>query len=95
MSGLPSEPLRKGVSMCPYYPYCVAPHEALQCVRLASLTKEHREAIDRDRKICLWCRERGVDADGICGRCRDTPAPASEPSPPAAPWPRPDWTVVP
>ena len=95
MSGLPSEPLRKGGPMCPYYPYCVAPREALQCVRLTSLLKEHREAIDRDRKICLRCRERGVDADGICGRCRDIPAPASEPSPPAAPWPRPDWTVVP
>ncbi len=95
MSGLPSEPLRKGGSMCPYYPYCKSPHGALQCVRLASLTKEHREAIDRDRKVCLRCREQGVDADGTCGRCRDTPAPASEPSPPAAPWPRPDWTVVP
>jgi hypothetical protein len=95
MSGLPSEPLRKGGSMCPYFPYCVAPHEELQCVRLASLTKEHREAIDRDREICLRCRERGVDADGICCRCRDTPAPASEPNPPAAPWPRPDWTVIP
>ena len=81
--------------MCPYFPYCVASHEALQCVRLRTLLKEHREAIDRNRKICLRCRERGVDADGICGRCRDTPAPASEPNPPAAPWPRPAWTVVP
>jgi hypothetical protein len=56
--------------------------------------KEHREAIDRYRKVCLRCREQGVDADGICGRCRDARAPA-EPSPPAAPWLRPDWTVVP
>ena len=52
MSGLPSEPLRKGGSMCPYYPYCVASHEALQCVRLTALLKEHREAIDRNREIC-------------------------------------------
>jgi hypothetical protein len=95
MSGLSSEPLRKGGPMCPYYPYCVASHEALQCVRLRTLLKEHREAIDRNREICLRCRERGVEADGICGRCRDDPAPASVPNPPAAPWPRPDWTVVP
>ena len=81
--------------MCPYYPYCVASHEALQCVRLTALLKEHREAIDRNRKICLRCREGDVDADGICGWCRDTPAPASELNPPAAPWPRPDWTVLP
>ena len=66
MSGLPSEPLKKGGPMCPYYPYCVASHKALQCVRLTALLKEHREPIDRDRKICLRCRERGVDADGIC-----------------------------
>jgi hypothetical protein len=81
MSGLPSEPLRKGGSMCPYFPYCAAPHGALQCVRLASLTKEHREAIDRDRRVCLRFRERGVDADGTCGRCRDTPAPHLLPLP--------------
>ncbi len=95
MSGLPSEPLRKGGPMCPYFPYCVASYEALQCVRLRTLLKEHREAIDRNREICLRCREKGVEADGICGRCRDDPAPASVPNPPAAPWPRPDWTVVP
>jgi hypothetical protein len=53
MSGLPSEPLRKGGPKCPYFPYCEAPHEALQCVRLALLEKEHREAIDIARKVCL------------------------------------------
>ncbi len=40
-------------------------------------------------------REKGVEADGICGRCRDDPAPASVPNPPAAQWPRPSWTVAP
>jgi hypothetical protein len=95
MSGLPSEPLRKGGPKCPYFPYCESPHGALQCVRLALLAKEHREAIDIARKFCLRCREQEVDADGACGRCRSPRAPASEPSPPAAPWPRPDWTVVP
>jgi hypothetical protein len=83
MSGLPSEPLRKGGPMCPYFPYCESPHGALQCVRLALLIKEHREAIDIDRKVCLQCCEQEVDADGTCGRCRSTRAPASEPSPPA------------
>jgi hypothetical protein len=95
MSGLPSEPLRKGGPKWPYFPYCEAPHGALQCVRLALLEKEHREAIDIARKVCLRCREQEVDADGTCGRCRSPRAPASEPRPSVAPWPRPDWTVVP
>jgi len=95
MSGLPAEPLRKGGAACPYTPYCTASHEALQCVRLRTLLKEHREAVDRSREICLRCREKGVEADGICGRCRDDPAPASVPNPPAAQWPRPSWIVVP
>jgi hypothetical protein len=73
----------------------VASHEALQCVRLRTLLKEHREAIDRNRTICLRCREKGVEADGICGRCKNDPAPASVPNPPAAQWPRQGWTVVP
>jgi hypothetical protein len=88
MSGLPSEPLRKGGPKCPYFPYCEAPHGALQCVRLALVAKEHR-------KVCLHCREQEVDADGACGQCRSPRAPASEPRPSVAPWPRPDWTVVP
>ena len=53
MSGLPSETLRKGGPMCPYTPYCTASHEALQCVRLRTRLKEHREAVDRNREICL------------------------------------------
>ena len=55
MSSLPSEPLRKGGPMCPYTPYCTASHEALQCVRLRTRLKEHREAVDRNREICLQC----------------------------------------
>jgi hypothetical protein len=45
MSGLPSESLKRGGPMCPYFPHCEAQHGALQCVRLALMTKEHREAI--------------------------------------------------
>jgi hypothetical protein len=95
MSGLPSESLRKGGPKCPYFPYCEAPHGALQCVRLALLAKEHRDAIDIARKVCLQCGEQEVDAVGACGRCRSPRAPASEPRLSVAPWPRPDWTVVP
>ena len=95
MSGLPEEPLRKGGVVCPYTPYCTASHEALRCVRLRMLLKEHREAVDRSREICLRCREKGVEADGICGRCRDDPAPASVPNPPAAQRPKPSWIMVP
>jgi hypothetical protein len=88
MSGLPSEPLRSGGPTCPYFPHCEAQHGVLQCVRLAPMAKEHREAIDIARKVCLHCREQGVEADGTC-------ALASEPRPSVALWPRPDWTVVP
>jgi hypothetical protein len=95
MSGLPSESLRRGGPKCPYFPYCEAQHGALQCVRLALMTKEHREAIDIARKVCLHFREQEVDADGACGQCRSPRALASEPRPSVAPWPRPDWTVVP
>jgi hypothetical protein len=95
MSGLPSESLSKGGSKCPYFPFCEAQHGALQCVRLALLTKEHRDAIDIARKVCLHCREQEVDADGACGQCRSPCALASEPRPSVAQWPRPDWTVVP
>ena len=55
MSGLPEEPLRKGVMVCPYAPYCAISHEAIRCVRPNTLSKEHRQAIDRSRKICLQC----------------------------------------
>ncbi len=95
MSGLPSESLRKGGPKCPYFPFCEAQHGALQCVRLALLTEEHRDAIDIARKVCLHCHEQEVDADGACGQCRSTRALASEPRPSVAQWPRPDWTVVP
>jgi hypothetical protein len=81
--------------MCPYFPHCEAQHGALQCVRLALMTKEHREAMDIARKVCLHCREQKVDADGACGQCRSPRALASEPRPSVAPWLRPDWTVVP
>ena len=69
-SGLPSESLRRGGPKCPYFPYCEAQHGALQCVRLALMMKEHREAMDIARKVCLHCREQEVDADGACGQCR-------------------------
>ena len=81
--------------MCPYFPHCEAQLRALQCVRLALMTKEHREAMDIARKVCLHCREQGVEADGACGQCGSPRALASEPRPSVAPWPRPDWTVVP
>ncbi len=95
MSGLPSESLRRGGPMCPYFPHCEAQHGALQCVRLALMTKEHREAMDIARKVCLHCREQGVEADGACGQCWSPRALASEPRPSVALFPRPDWTVVP
>jgi hypothetical protein len=59
------------------------------------MTKEHREAIDIARKVCLHCREQGVEADGACGQCGSPRALASEPRPSVALWPRADWTVVP
>jgi hypothetical protein len=67
MSGLPSESLRSGGLICPYSPHCEAQHGVLQCVRLAFMAKEHREAIEIARKVCLHCREQGVEADGTCG----------------------------
>ncbi len=36
-----------------------------------------------------------MEADGICGRCRDEPTPASVPNPPAAQWLKPNWMVGP
>jgi hypothetical protein len=59
------------------------------------MAKEHREAIEIARKVCLHCREQGVEADGTCGRCGSPRAIASEPRPSVALWPRPEWTVVP
>ncbi len=59
------------------------------------MTREHRDAIDIARKVCLHCREQEVDADGACGQCRSPRAIAPEPRPSVAQWPRPDWTVVP
>ena len=59
------------------------------------MTKEHREAIEIAKKVCLHCREQGVEADGACGWCGSPCALASEPRPSVALWPRPDWTVVP
>ena len=59
------------------------------------MAKEHREAMDIARKVCLHCREQGVEADGACGQCGSPRALASEPRPSVALWPRPDWTVVP
>ena len=95
MSGLPEEPLRKGVMVCPYAPYCAISHEAIRCVRPNTLSKEHRQAIDRSRKVCLQCREDGMEADEICGQCRGDPARASVPNPPAAQWLKPSWITVP
>ena len=74
MSGLPDKPLRKGAMVCPYAPYCGIAHEAIRCVRPNTLSKEHRRAIDRSRKVCLRCREDGMEVDEICGQCRDDPA---------------------
>jgi hypothetical protein len=67
----------------------------LQCVRLALMAKEHKEAIEIARKVCLHCREQGVAADGTCGRCGSLRTIASEPRPLVALWPRPEWTIVP
>jgi hypothetical protein len=73
MSGLPSDSLRSGGLICPYFPHCEAQHGVLQCVRLAHMAKEQREAIEIARKVCLHCREQGVEADGTCGRCGSPP----------------------
>ncbi len=51
MSGLPSEPLRSGGLMCPYFPHCEAQHGVVLCVRLALIAKDHREAIEIARKV--------------------------------------------
>jgi len=72
MSGLPSESLRSGGLICPYFPHCRAQHGVWQCVRLAHMAKEHRTAIKIARKVCLHCREQGVEADGTCSRCGST-----------------------
>jgi hypothetical protein len=69
MSGLPSESLRNGGLVCPYYPHCREQHGVWQCVRLAHMSVEHKTAIGIDRKVCLQCREQGVEADGTCGQC--------------------------
>jgi hypothetical protein len=58
------------------------------------MAKEHRTAIEIARKVCLHCREQGVEADGTCGQCGRTSTVASEPRPSAARWPRPEWTLV-
>jgi hypothetical protein len=94
MSGLPSESLRSGGLICPYFPHCRAQHGVWQCVRLAHMATEHRTAIEAARKVCLHCREQGVEEDGTCGRCGRTSTVASEPRPLAARWPRPEWTLV-
>jgi hypothetical protein len=77
-----------GVNM----PHCEAQHGVVQCVRLASMAKEHREAIEIARKACLHCREQGVEADGTCGWCGSPRAIASKPRPSVALWSKPDWT---
>ncbi len=94
MSGLPSESLRSGGLICPYFPHCRAQHGVWQCVRLAHMAQEHRTAIQIARKVCLHCHKQGVAADGTCGQCGRTSTVASEPRPSAARWPRPDWTLV-
>jgi hypothetical protein len=58
------------------------------------MATEHRTAIEIARKVCLHCREQGVEADGTCGRCRGSSTIAPEPMLPAARWPRPAWTLV-
>ncbi len=84
MSGRPSESLRSGGLICPYFLHCEAQQGVVQCVRLAPMAKEHREAIEIARKVCLHCRKQGVEADGTCGQCGSPRALA-----------RPEWTVVP
>jgi hypothetical protein len=59
------------------------------------MAKEHKEAIDIARKVCLHCREQGVEADGTCGRCGSPRTIASELRPSVAQWSRPEWTIVP
>ena len=58
------------------------------------MAKEQREAIEIARKVCLHCREQGVEADGTCGRCGSPCTIVSEPRPSVARWSRPEWTVV-
>jgi hypothetical protein len=58
------------------------------------MAKEHRTAIEIARKVCLHCREQGVEADGTCGRCGSARTITSEPRPSAARWLRPEWTLV-
>jgi hypothetical protein len=87
-------PAEWGVNM-PIFPHCEAQHGVLQCVRLALMAKEHKEAIEIARKVCLHCREQGVEADGTCGRCGSFRTIASEPRLSVALWPRPEWTIVP
>jgi hypothetical protein len=58
------------------------------------MAKKHRTAIEIARKVCLHCREQGVEADGTCSLCGRTSTVASEPRPSAARWPRPEWTLV-
>jgi hypothetical protein len=59
------------------------------------MAKEHREAIEIARKVCLHCRAQGVEADGTCGQCGSPRTIASEPRPSVAQWSRPEWTIVP
>jgi hypothetical protein len=58
------------------------------------MAKEHRTAIEIARKVCLHCREQGIEADGTCGRCGSPRTVASEPRPSVAQWPRPERTLV-
>jgi hypothetical protein len=58
------------------------------------MATEPRTAIEIARKVCLHCRQQGVEADGTCGRCRRSSTVASELMPSAARWPRPEWTLV-
>jgi hypothetical protein len=94
MSGLPSESLRNGGLVCPYYPHCREQHGVWQCVRLAHMSTEHRTAIKIARKVCLYCREQKVKADGTCGRCGGSSTIEPKPVLPAARWSEPAWTLV-
>jgi hypothetical protein len=58
------------------------------------MATDHRTAIEIARKVCLHCREQGVEADGTCGRCGRSSTVAPEPMLPAVLWPRPEWTLV-